>query len=575
MRNFSLRIYIAALFLVSGDAVFAQQNSKSFIQSLEKQNFWVDSVLSKMSRHDKIAQLFMVRILSNKDSAYNDSVIAAVEKNRLGGVIFFQGGPVRQASLTNRLQRVSNIPLLVAIDGEWGLGMRLDSTISYPYQMTLGAIQDTRLIYQMGQEVAREFRRLGIHMNFAPDMDVNNNPRNPVINFRSFGENKYNVARKGVAYMKGMQDGGLLTTAKHFPGHGDTDVDSHADLPLLNFTRERLDSLELFPFRDAIMSGISGIMVAHMNIPALDTTKNLPSTLSQPIVTGLLKKQLGFTGLVVTDAMEMKGVTKNYPGGKADVLAILAGNDLLELSENTPRAIKMVRQAIRHDSLSWADIDAKVKKILTAKYWAGATTFKEVKTDGLLADLNRNSSRAFIQKLTDAAITQLKGQNLLPIRPDFISRTAIISVGPEKQTIFQQELRREYPDATIFNIPNAATAADIERLKTTLRSYGRFFLGLHDTRTRPYSELNYSSAVKMFIAEMSRKETYTAIFANPYTVAGLPGVEESKVLLIGYQPGDEMQRSAVKVLNGKMRATGRLPVTINTFFKFGDGIVLR
>lgn len=572
----SFRRYIlTAGFIACGFSVFAQQKPVSFIKSLEKKNRWVDSVWTHMSRHDRIAQLFMIRVLSNKDEVYNDSLIKTIDQGHFGGVIFFQGGPVQQANLTNKLQQVSPVPLLVAIDGEWGLGMRLDSTISYPYQMTLGAIQDHKMVYQMGKEVAREFRRIGIHMNFAPDMDVNNNPRNPVINFRSFGENKYNVARKGISYMKGMQDGGLLTTAKHFPGHGDTDVDSHADLPQLNFTRQRLDSLELFPFRDAIMMGISGIMVAHMNIPALDTTKNLPSTLSKPIVTGLLKKQLGFTGLVVTDAMEMKGVIKNYPNGSADVMAIMAGNDLIELSENTERAIKLVRQAIRHDSISWVDIEEKGKKILAAKYWAGATKYNPVDLNNLVADINRPQSKAFIQQLTDAAITQLKGQNLLPLRPNFTGRTAIISVGPEKPTLFQQEMLREFPSATLFNIPNQASAADIEKLKIELDRYNRFVVGLYDTRTRPYSELGYSTAVKLFIAHIASKETYTAVFANPYTIAGLPGVEQSKVLLVGYQVSDEMQRSAVKVLNGKLKASGRLPVTINTFFKFGDGIAAR
>lgn len=243
------------------------------------------------------------------------------------------------------------MPLLIAIDGEWGLGMRLDSTISYPYQMTLGAVQDNTLIYKMGLEVAKDFKRLGLQMNFGPDMDVNNNPNNPVIGFRSFGDNKYNVAKKGIAYMKGMQDGGILTTAKHFPGHGDTDVDSHLDLPSLPFSRQRLDSLEEYPFREAIKAGISGVMVAHMNIPALDNTLHLPSTLSKPIVTGILKDSLGFKGLVVSDAMGMNGVVKYFPKGEADVRALIAGNDILELSENTVRAVKMIKKAIRRISL--------------------------------------------------------------------------------------------------------------------------------------------------------------------------------------------------------------------------------
>src|ERR1700733_11857617 len=246
------------------------------------------------------------------------------------------------------------------MDGEWGIGMRLDSTISYPYQMTLGAIQDNNLIYKMGEQVAYDFKRLGMQINFGPDMDVNNNPNNPVINYRSFGDNMYNVAKKGIAYFKGMQDAGLLTPAKHFPGHGDTNVDSHFDLPLLPYSRARLDTLEEYPFREAIKAGISGIMIAHMDIPALDNTKKLPSTLSRKIVTGILKDSLTFKGLTVSDAMEMKAVTKYFPKGEADVKAFLAGNDIIELSENSERAIKLIRKVVRKDQISKEEFDGRV-----------------------------------------------------------------------------------------------------------------------------------------------------------------------------------------------------------------------
>ena len=229
---------------------YAEAQTKTpFVETLNLPNRWVDSVFKKMTRNEKIGQLFMVRAHTNLGKRYADSVGLVIKKEHLGGVVFFQGGPGRQASLTNKYQAVSKIPLMIAMDAEWGLGMRLDSTVSYPYQMTLGAIQDNALIYKMGQAIAKDFKRLGMHINFAPVMDVNNNPRNPVINFRSFGENKYNVADKSIAYMKGMQDAGIFTTAKHFPGHGDTDVDSHYDLPQLNFTAGRLDSLEKHRFK--------------------------------------------------------------------------------------------------------------------------------------------------------------------------------------------------------------------------------------------------------------------------------------------------------------------------------------
>src|SRR6201996_5209935 len=328
MKKF-YRHFTCLLFCATTTYALAQQKP-GYIASLGRQNHWVDSVYRKMSRKQRVAQLFFVRAHTNRGQAYEDSVGQVIKDQQVGGLVFFQGGPVRQAELINKYQKLAKVPLLIAQDGEWGLGMRLDSAISYPYQMTLGAIQDNTLIYKMGQYVAYDFKRLGLQMNFAPDMDVNNNPNNPVINYRSFGDNKYNVAEKGIAYMQGMQDGGILTTAKHFPGHGDTNVDSPLALPLLPFSRERLDTLEEYPFRQAIKAGISGVMVAHMNIPALDTTAKLPSTLSRKIVTGILKDSLGFKGLVVSDAMERKGVTKFFPNGEADVRAFMAGNDILE-----------------------------------------------------------------------------------------------------------------------------------------------------------------------------------------------------------------------------------------------------
>src|SRR6201994_154934 len=390
-------VLLVVLSLVAVNA-YAQ---KEYVQSLNQQNHWVDSVLNKLSRKQKIAQLFFVRAHTDKGKKYEDSVAEVIETQQLGGVVFFQGGPVRQAELLNRYQKLANVPLLIAMDGEWGIGMRLDSTISLPFQMTLGAIQDNSLIYKMGLQVAYDFKRLGMQMNFGPDMDINNNPDNPVINYRSFGDNKYNVAKKGIAYFKGMQDAGLLTTAKHFPGHGDTNVDSHLDLPLLPFSRERLDTLEEYPFRQAIKAGISGVMIAHMDIPALDSTKNLPSTLSRPIVTGALKDSLGFKGLVVSDAMEMKAVVKYFPEGEADLRAFIAGNDIIELSENSDRAIKKIRKAVRKDEISKKEFEARVKKVLAAKYWAGLNHYRDASPDHLNEDLNRSSAKALVQQLSD------------------------------------------------------------------------------------------------------------------------------------------------------------------------------
>ena len=555
-------------------AIKAFAQKESYIQSLNKQNHWVDSVFKKLNRRQKVAQLFFVRAHTNLGLAYEDSVANVIKNEQVGGLVFFQGGPVRQAELINRYQKISRVPLIIAQDGEWGLGMRLDSTISYPYQMTLGAIQDNTLIYKMGQMVAYDFKRMGMQMNFGPDMDINNNPDNPVIGYRSFGDNKYNVAAKGIAYFTGMQSEGLLTTAKHFPGHGDTNVDSHFDLPLLPFSRERLDTLEEYPFREAIKAGISGIMIAHMDIPSLDSTKHLPSTLSRKIVTGILKDSLGFKGLVVSDAMEMRGVVKYFPNGDADVRAFLAGNDVLELSPNSNLAIKKIRKAIRNDQISQEEFDAKVKKVLAAKYWAGLNNYHETPINNLVAELNRPAAKELVAQLSDAAITLLKG-NAASLQLNPIIKTAIISIGSMQPTVFQQDLTHWYVNSRIFMISKNESASDVKNLLAVLKNYGQVYISIHDTRIRPQSKLDYNVYVKQLITELaSRRNTVISVFANAYAIAGLPGIEKAGALIVAYQNSDYLQHSAVKVITQRLKPSGKLSVSINEYFRNGAGISL-
>jgi len=555
--------------LASFTTVHAQQ--KSYVESLSDPNEWVDSVFNKLSRRGKIAQMFFVRGLTNSTKAYEDSIGRVIEKERIGGIVFFQGGPGRQAILTNKYQKLSRVPLLITSDGEWGLGMRLDSTVSYPYQMALGAIQGTELIYKMGLEVAKDYKRIGMHMNLAPDVDVNNNPKNPVINYRSFGENKYNVATKAAAYMKGMQDGGLLVSIKHFPGHGDTDVDSHYDLPLLTFTKERLDSLEIYPFRELIMQGASGVMIAHMNIPALDSTPNMPSTLSKPIVTGLLKEELGFRGLIISDAMEMKGVVKHFKDGEADVMGVIAGNDILELSENSERAIRLVRRAVRSGRISMERIDESVKKILTAKYYAGLHQMDSLNEQNVVAEVNRPESHALVQQLANASMTMLKGREHIKTLATG-KRTAIISIGTPRATTFQRELGAFYQNSVFFTLDKNANANAIAKVVRELNMFDQVIIGIHDTRTRPGNGMVLSADLKMFIRDQSKKNAAFAVFANPYNLSQWAGLENSKVLLVAYQKEDFMQKAAASVFKNELIATGRLPVSVNSFFKYGDGL---
>ncbi|WP_293301173.1 glycoside hydrolase family 3 protein [Pedobacter sp. UBA4863] len=543
----------------------------SYLELLKQQPHWVDSVFNRLSTKQKIAQLFFVRAHTNLSKAYQDSVGKVIRKEKLGGVVFFQGGPVRQAVLTNKYQKKSKVPLLIASDGEWGLGMRLDSTISYPYQMALGAVQNKELLFKMGLEVAKDFKRIGMHMNLAPDVDVNNNAKNPVINFRSFGENKYNVAEKSAAYLEGMQEGGLLVSIKHFPGHGDTDVDSHYDLPQLKFTKERLDTLELYPFKELIKKGAAGVMIAHMNIPSLDATPNMPSTLSKPIVTDLLKNELGFKGLIISDAMDMKGVTKFFKDGEAEVMGLIAGNDILELAHDTKTAIKKVKQAIKDERISMERIDESVKKVLTAKYWAGLNVKPHTDEENIFEEVNRPESQALVQQLADASMTLLKSRdglaNLTPKK-----RTVIINVGTDKATTFQNEITAIYKNSLSFNVDKNANAEAITAIIKQIKDDDQIVLAIVDTRSRPGNNIPLGKDAKDLITTLSARNAVVAFFANPYNLAKLPGIEMARSIVVAYQKEDFMQKAAAAVFAKKLVPTGKLPVTVNGFFKYGDGL---
>lgn len=548
------------------------QSPNSFIGGIDEPNAWVDSVFKKLSKRDRIAQMFMVRAHTDKGQAFEDSIAKVIKKERIGGLVFFQGGPVRQALLTNRYQSISKVPLMLSMDAEWGLGMRLDSTTSFPYQLTLGAIQDNKLIYEMGRQVALDFKRIGMHVNFAPVADINNNPKNPVIGFRSFGDNKFKVAEKVTAYMKGLQDNQVIVSVKHFPGHGDTDVDSHYDLPKLPFTKARLDSLEIYPFKELIKEGASGMMVAHMNIPSLDNTPNLPSTLSKPIVTALLKEELGFKGLIFSDAMEMKGVAKFFPDGEADVLGIIAGLDVIELSGNSKRAVKLVRQAIRKKKLTWDQVNASVKKILYSKHWAGLHTKKYVQASNLIADLNRPEAAYLNQKLADAAVTLLNGDIQLK-NYDRTKKTAILSLGTNELSVLQTSLRPALLNSMNYILPKNITDQELDNVRKELKGYDQIIVGIHDMRKRPAPVLDYNKSLKAFIGELSAMNSLFAVFANPYSLIGLPGMESAKTILLNYQNTKEAQNASFRVINGGLKASGKLPVTVNSSFKNGDGLI--
>ncbi|MFD2905966.1 glycoside hydrolase family 3 protein [Sphingobacterium anhuiense] len=563
-----LALGVAAL---ASSISFSQaQDKKDFVKYINSPHVWVDSVFNSLTPKERIAQLFLVRAHTNLGQRYIDSVAQVVQDEQLGGLVVFQGGPVRHVDMFNRYQHLSKVPLLITFDGEWGLGMRLpDSTLSYPYQMTLGAIQNDQLIYQMGQEVAKDFHRIGMHFNFAPVVDINNNPKNPVIGFRSFGDNKENVAKKAKAYMDGMMNGGIISSLKHFPGHGDTDVDSHHDLPQLTFTKDRLEALEMFPFKELIRAGAPAIMVAHMNIPSLDPTPNIPSSISKPIVTGILREELGFRGLTVTDAMDMNGVKKFFPNGEADVMAIIAGHDLLEVSENSKRAIDLVLKAIVEGRINQADLDARVKKVLASKLWLGLDQYRDVNTVNLYTDLNRTSSKQLIDQLAASSVTVLKSTDKIKSFKNS-EKTAIVNIGLKSPGTFQQIMGDALTNETQYFVTDETSESDLKNIIKEAKKNKQIILAIHDTRSRPRPEVPANNEVKNLVKKLAKKSIVT-FFTNPYALDGFKGVNKSKTILVAYQNDDFMQRAAAKTILGQNIATGKLPVTINKYFKYASG----
>lgn len=571
------RIFLLLLFTFSFSLVSAQSNppagqtAPSFLR--EAHSAWVDSLMQKMTLDEKIGQLIMIAGYSNRTAAFEEELSNDLRKYKPGGIIFFQGNPKDQIRLTNKYQSESEIPLLIGIDGEWGLGMRLDSTMSFPYQMALGAIQDDSLVYEMGKVIGKQMKRVGVHINFAPVVDINNNPNNPVINYRSFGEQKENVARKGIMYMNGMQDVGVMASAKHFPGHGDTDTDSHYALPVIMHDRDRLDSLELYPFRELIKAGVHSIMVGHLNIPSLDPAKNRPSSLSQPIVTDLLQNELGYTGLITTDAMNMKAVADRYPSGKAGVETLIAGNDLILMPVDLDKTVSAIKEAIRKGELSQERIEKSVRKILAAKVWTGAKNFEPLEMDNSIADLHSPRAQRISRKLTEASITLLVNKNnVIPFQELDTLKAATIAIGVDSVNFFQKAINT-YIDADHFFLPENSTSAMIDAIEEQLGTYNLLLVSIHKNERRPNLSMRFSPQVLAFIRAQAKKEqAVITFFRNPYLMDKYPDFDNASALLLTYQDDKNAQKSAAQVLFGALGAKGKLPVTINRRFRAGDGI---
>lgn len=571
MRHFKFTIFSL---LVSVGILFSQNFVKQEPEFTLIQNKWVDSVFKSLSPRQRIAQLFMVAAYSNKDIKHVREIHELIEKSNIGGLIWMQGGPVRQAKIANFYQSIAKTPLLYSIDGEWGLSMRLDSTPQYPKQMTLGAIKNDSLIFYMGKQIALECKRMGIHVNFAPDIDINNNSSNPVIGMRSFGENKYKVAEKGAMYMYGMQSEHVMANGKHFPGHGDTDVDSHKGLPQINHSRERLDSLELYPFRYLFDRGLASVMVAHLNIPVLDTAKNLASTLSPKVVTDLLRNELGYKGLVFTDALNMKGVAKFFEPGRVDVKALLAGNDVLLFSENVPKAIEAIEKAISNGEISREDIEKRCLRILQAKYWCGLNSKQEIVSRNLFEQLQTKESVLLNEKLGRAAITVLKNENeILPLKNPDTLKIAQISFGDVKPNAFFETLKYSTFSRHI-GLTHDAKPEDIQEMFGYLNESDMAVIQINKSTLRAPNNYGVGEQTLKLIDSIARlKPTVLVLFSNPYLINNLISTQPYKAVLLGYESLPGITKAAAEAILGYYYTDGSLPVNTK-HFKMGTGLNL-
>lgn len=569
--TFPILVLVMLLSVSFTDKPVPLQNTDFTASTDEAEQDWVDSVFNAMTPAERLGQLFIIRAHSDKGPEHVAAVKKQIAMHKVGGLCFFQGTPDEQIRLTNDYQLLSNVPLFVSIDGEWGLGMRMkESTISFPKQLTLGAIQDNRLIYEMGEEIARQMKRVGVHINFAPVADVNNNPANPVINTRSFGEDRYNVAVKSYMYMKGMQDHNVMACAKHFPGHGDTDVDSHLDLPVIRHSMQRLDSIELYPFRVLAEKGIGSMMVAHLNVPALDNRQNRPTTLSEQTITGVLKKKIGFEGLIMTDALEMKGVTKYFQPGVVEAEALVAGNDMLLLPESIEAAIREINNYISSGKLTQASVDERVKKVLRAKYRMGLTKFERLSEQNVRAELNTNAALAIKQKLYENALTLVRNDgNVLPIQDLNAVKLVSISLGATAKTPFQKRLG-SYKQMQHLFTDNNISEADQRQLLEQVKGSDLVIIGLHDLSSYASRNFGLTQSELAFIKTLQQQYKVVVVnFGSPYALKYFDDVE---VLVNAYEEDALAQDAAAQALFGAVAFRGRLPITASPKATFNTGI---
>ena len=567
LKNSPLHIcFLLACLLFSGESLVFAGNKANFSEKA-----WVDAQMQKLSLRQRIAQLFMVAVNTDTENAYYRRVVEVVSKEQVGGVIAMRGNAATWVRMLNNLQALSAIPLLTAIDGENGVAMRLEGAAPFPRQMQLGALPDDEYIYEMGKAVAAQCRRLGIYMNFAPVADVNNNPDNPVINSRSFGEDKHKVTRKSIAYMHGLQAGGVLTCAKHFPGHGDTDKDSHDELPAIYHDRLRIDTLELYPFKSLMAAGIDAIMTGHLHVSAIDSSER-PASLSGIVTQQLLRNEMGFSGLVVTDALNMKGVLLGTQQDSICLLALQAGNDILLMPDEVSKSIDLIVDAVKKGELSEAVINAKCRKILEAKAKYMPIPFVPIKSDNLLDDLNPETDEALRLRIADASITVLSNKNsFLPLqRLDTLS-IAYIEVGKGQGKIFKQYLDY-YAPVACFSIDLIPSVRDLDSLHKQLKSYNLVIIGFHG----PYLQAQYRVIDDAFVFFLERlaaeKNVVMDLFRQPYVLTNFKQLNRFASIIVSYQNLPSAQERSAQLIFGAIKPMGKLPVSVPSAFPAGTGL---
>ena len=521
-----------------------------------EQEVWVDSIYNSLSIDQKIGQLFTIWVATKQGPEKMDEVSSIIKKNHLGGLIFSLGNINDQAKYTNEFQSISKVPLLIGMDAEWGIGMRLDDAFSFPYNMTLGALNDNSLIYRVGKRIGVHAKRIGVHINFAPVTDINTNPNNPIIGSRSFGEDKINVTMKSLSYLKGMQSEGIMGSAKHFPGHGDTSTDSHKTLPIINFSAKRINDVELFPYKQLIKNNLSTVMVAHMEVPSLEKEPKMPSTLSKNIISKLLKKKLKFEGLVITDAMDMKGVVDFNKNQSADVSALLAGNDVLLMPDDLDESTKSIKNAIKDGTITEKRLKYSVKKILMAKYKAGLHKNNKVDLKNIVEDMNSNIDKLLFEEITEKSITLIKNDNdILPLK-DLSSKIAFLEMGDSNSDEFFKMLNH-YTKVDKVQYDSKA------ELLRTLKPYKTVIVGFHKSNKSPFDPYKFSKTEIETIELLSKnKNVILDVFAKAYALMDVDMTNVSSVL-VSYQNNVTAQNKSAQIIFGALPAVGRLPVSIN------------